>query len=259
MIKKFSFSFILLASLYTTTKIKAFETADLFSLIDSIESTDTDIFSANSMNYTKELFTPQTTLRAFTRSCASDCDGILEAQNIFAQDLYQFTHPINQRSILDYPEFYFYACLPCWCGDKIWQPFVHLFYNETHKGNFTRDRTGINSYLSFESIPNFEQFGLDVNTPRVLDLFKNLKIQERRAGVMLGGAHHYEKWFFSFRTPLEYLLRNFFLTPQEVKAIQSDPLFNDLDPATDDAQEVMKFAREHLVSDRIGVGDTFKC
>lgn len=236
-----------------TIHLYPFQVNDLFSLIDTVENENDDI---ETLDYQKEDYTPAKTLRAFTRSCNDDCDGIIEAQNIFERDLYQFTHPINQRSIQDLPEFYFYACLPCWCGDKIWQPFVHFFYNETHKGNFTRDGTGINSYLAFENVPNLEQFGLDIDTQRVLGLFEKLKIQERRAGIMLGTAHRYKNWYFSFRTPLEYLIRNFFLTDQEVKNIQADPLFNDNDPATTDEDEVTKFARDHLISDRIGIGDT---
>ena len=254
MIKKYILSLIFISQF----PLHSFEGVDFFSFMNSAEEQDSldDIFTPDVMDYEKPLYTPLRTLEGFTRSCETSCDGIIPLQNIFQRDLYRFTHPINQRSLQDLPQFYFYSCLPCWCGDKTWQPFVDLFYNETHKGNFTKDGTGISSYLAFENIPSLEQFLVDLDIQRVLSLFENLKIQERRAGAMIGAAYRYKNWYFSFRTPLEYLIRNFFLNEQEVKNIQAEPLFNDDDPSTGDEEEVKKFAREHLIADRIGIGDT---
>ena len=244
--------------LITPFPLISFDIPDFFSFVSNVEDIDEDMFTADVMDYEKPDYTPQRTIRAFTKSCNDDCEGIIQAQNIFQRDLYNFTYPLLQRrSLLDNPQYYFYACLPCWCGEKIWQPFVHIFYNEAHKANLTRNRTGISAYLAFENIPNFEQFGLNnIDAQRVLSLFKDLKVQQRRTGVMLGTAHRYIDWYFSFRTPVEYLIRNFFLDDQEVKAIQGDPIFNDANPTTDDKDEVHKFAREHLIADRIGIGDT---
>lgn len=73
---------------------------------------------------------------------------------------------------------------------------------------------------------------------------------------MFGTAHRYRNWYFSFRIPIEYLIRNFFLNDKEVLAIQAEPLFNDNNPTTDDQEEVTRFARAHLIADRIGIGDT---
>ncbi|MGE0207159.1 MAG: hypothetical protein AB7R69_04920, partial [Candidatus Babeliales bacterium] len=214
------------------------QTTDLFSFIE--EGPDEPI------EFKPEAYTPERTLRAFTRSCCTDCDGILATQGIFSQDLYKFTHPINQRSILDLPEFYFFSCLPCTQKGNVWQPFIHLFYNETHKGNFTRDGTGINSYLAFGFARAFEQFGLNFPIRDALSLFEDLKIQERRAGIMLGAARYYSDWYFSFETPLIYLFRNFYLTPEEVRAVEA--FFGDSGD--------LSFARQHLIADRFGIGDS---
>jgi hypothetical protein len=215
-----------------------------------------DNFYSDSITYRKPTYTPAQTLVAFTRSCSDDVAGIVEAQKIFIQDLYRFTHPINQRSLLDLPQSYFYYCLPPVCACKEWEPTIQLFYNGNYKDNFTKDSTSISSYLAFDNIPNLEQFGLEIDARRVLSLFEDLKIQEQRAGLMIGVLKKFDTWFLSFKAPFEYLIRNFFLTEAEKRAIETDPLFNDLNPTTDDEEEMMRFARRHLIADRLGIGDT---
>ncbi len=127
--------------------------------------------------------------------------------------------------------------------------------------NFTKEGRGISSYLAFRNINLIDRidsitspFGISV--PRVLSLFRNLKMQERRSGFMFGTLRRRCKWIFESRTPLMYQIRNFFLSDAERKAIQNEPIFDDDDPDTDNEDEVKKFARKHLISDRLGIGDT---
>ncbi|MEX0940126.1 MAG: hypothetical protein WDZ41_02105 [Candidatus Babeliales bacterium] len=230
---------------------------DLTSGFDSIlDNMEEDITFPD---YDKEKYTPERTVKAFTRSCSLDPDGILPLQDLLMQDIYKFTHPINQRSLLDYPIGYFFSCLPPSWFCKTWQFSTYAYYNQTSKCNFTKDGTGISSYLNFgiaNLIPDLEEFGLDINIPRVLSLFEDLKLQERRAGVMFGAQRRKNNFYLEFRLPLEYLIRNFFLNDAEVREIQAEPIFNDQDPGTDDKEEVHRFAREHLIADRLGFGDT---
>ena len=225
-----------------------FCSVDITDIQQLIQSTDEeiDIFPEDE----KPLYDTWETVKALTRSCASDPTGILEAQGLLQNDFYNFTHPINQRSIQDLPQFYFFLCPPPACAYKSWQFLVEAFYNETHKANLTKNSTAIKSYLNFGLAREFEQFALDIDIPQVLSLFANIKVQERRAGIMLGGLRTYENWYVYFRTPIEYLFRNFFLTDAERKAIEAAQLF------VVDPQFQMEFARKHLIADRIGIGDT---
>lgn len=221
---------------------------------------DLDIDTDDIMHYKKPAYTAAQVVRALTRVPGLDASGVIELQNILRNDLYLFTHPINQRSLQDMPEFYFFGSLaPEWYCTS-WYMAIQPFYNENHKDNFTKDRTDIAAYLNFDNpalINGLEGFlPNDIDLPRVLSLFSNLKIQERRAGIMFSFYKQQKNWYFSFLFPLEYLIRNFFLTDEEKRIIESEPLFNDGDPSTNDEEEVDKFARQHLISDRLGFGDT---
>jgi hypothetical protein len=236
--------------LFVMQSLLALELTDLTSWEIAIEQ-EGDFFP----DYEKEPYDTWRAVKAFTRSCATDVDGIIQAQGILQKDLYNYTHPINQRSIHDLPQFYFLLCPPP-CACKSWQFLVEPFYNDTHKGNFTKDSTAIKAYINFGLAKDFEPFAIDIDLPHVLSLFEDLKIQERRGGIMVGGTKSFGSWYFHIRTPVEYLIRNFFLTDAELKAIDAEPLFNDDDSSTDNDEETNNFTRRHLIADRIGIGDT---
>lgn len=253
MINKQKILFLLTALLTYTYQCDAMDTPDLSQWIQTTDD-DSNIFP----DYDKPLYDAWSTVKAFTRSCVTGVDGIIDAQGLLQNDLYNFTHPINQRSIQDLPQFYFFLCPPpayaCTCPS--WQFLIEAFYNKTHKTNLTKESTAIKSYLNFSLARELEQFAFDIDIPHVLSLFENLKAQERRAGIMLGGLRTHGKWNVGVRTPLEYLIRNFYLTDQELKEIEAEPLFDDTDPDTDNDKETKNFIRKHLIADRFGIGDT---
>lgn len=200
-------------------------------------------------------YTKEQTLRLFTRQCQDDPPGIIRAQLIFRTDLYKFTNPINQRSIQDYPEFYFYSCLPPVKAPDGWTVRIDPFYNQTSKANYTKDGTILSSYLNInnpallEDLSILQDLGFDIDIPQLLSIVSRILLEERRGGIMVGGVYHHKRWFFEARIPIIYQERNFQLTDIEQLQIQS-LLGISIDDAT------MDFAREHLIADRLGFGDT---
>lgn len=231
---------------------------DILQVIDTIDFLDEPVNSA------KPPFTKKDTLGAFTRTtraCSEEQTSIINLQGILRNDFYIFTHPIAQRSIHDYPQFYFFSCLAPTHLCKCWQLQVTGFYNQEFKANFTKDSPFIPSYLNFNNptfIQELDNFAalLGLNTPRLFSLLSKIKLQERRGGIMFGAIYHQKHWFLEVRTPLEYFERNFYLTESEKREVEAEPIFNDQDPDTQDDEEVDKFAKQHLVADRFGIGDT---
>jgi len=187
----------------------------------------------------------------------------LNAHIILQEDLYKRTHPINTRAIHDFPHFYIDTCClsPCLKHFGV-QPFFHFVWS----GNFTKNSKFINSYAALDNQnilqeldelnrnPDSKNRQFDI--PEILALFEPLKIQERRAGFMFSEENHWEYWKFWVKAPIIYLERNLFLTNKEKKAIEDADIFNDNDPTTDLEEQQVKFARQHLVGDKVGIGDT---
>jgi len=178
----------------------------------------------------------------------------LDAICLLQQDLYKRTNELNQRSLLDYGLFLpqkFY-CKPNTLG-------FHTFYNQTTRDNFTRTSTDIESYLAIFKPTLIQEiirvidnagFELPIDPQAILPLFKCATIQERRTGFMM---HYMHRWQNNVRlrlmAPLYYLESNFFLTPQELDRIEEQ--LGITDPEEDD-----RFARNHLIADTFGLGDT---
>lgn len=176
----------------------------------------------------------------------------LDALCILQQDLYLHTNELNQRSLLDYGIFLpqKYTCSP-------WDVGAHFFYNQTTRDNYTRNSTKLCSYLAIfqESLLDEIQqriSDLNLNTPvdlrSAIPLFAGMTVQERRTGFMMHGMRRWGSCRFRFWFPFYYNESNFFLTPQELDTIQS--ILGVTDPAED-----TKFARKHLIADKMGFGD----
>jgi len=167
----------------------------------------------------------------------------IDAQSKLQQNLYLHTYNVNQRSLLDMPQFLIHEyCLP-----QRWQINSWFFYNETTRANFTDEGTNITAYWDLENanfIQNLDQLDLGVDIPTAIELFGLLKMQERRGGFMFGVAHANGRFNLEFKTPLYYLERNFFVTPAEEKLLEE--FFGPSDPEQ----------QKHFISDRIGFGDT---
>jgi len=180
----------------------------------------------------------------------------LNILNILKEDLYCRTYPLNYRSLLDLPFIRPYR----WFKERNRKFGIQLFYNQTSRMFFTKKSDALYSYLAIcnsnllrklseiasqEIIKEqFPDFNLDPIC--IFPLFRNMTVQDRRAGFMFSGAHSWRWLTFRAYIPLYYLERNFYLTTQErlrveeVFGSQSDTVFQD----------------QHLISDKLGIGDT---
>lgn len=235
----------LIASPYVHSEVATTSYDDQWDILTDETTTD-DLFYDEGI-FAKEPYDAARTVKAFTRSCIVDPDGIVAAQNLLKEDLYNFTNPLNTEAIQDKAGFKFLSCFP-----QSRQFFWQLFYDQTLHMNYTTDSTAIKSYLAFNNISlirELDELAINVNIPDILMLFENIKTQERRIGFMFGGLGLQNKWYFEVRTPLLYEIRNFSLTEQEQQDIED--VFGKGDP-----DEETKFARRHLISDKLGIGDT---
>lgn len=176
----------------------------------------------------------------------------LNALCILQQDFYLRTNELNQRSLLDYGIF-----LPQKYCAHPWDIGAHFFYNQTTRDNFTRTSTKLCSYLAiFEEsfLQEIQQRIIDLGIETPVDLqdavplFRGMTIQERRTGFMFHGMRRWGSSRFRFWFPFYYNEANFFLTPEELDAIEADLGITDPEEDTD-------FARKHLIADKLGFGD----
>lgn len=203
---------------------------------------------------------PERTVTFHTDSCVpvteicdliTNCDpGGICLQQILLNNIYKYTNTINVRSLLDSPQYYFYNCFD---GNF----FVNTFFNMTPAGYYTIDGTQISSYLNTHQPGIINAVGPfcpdNINVPSIVELVNPFRIQERRAGFMLGGRHTHNNWYGKYYFPVYYLERNFYLNNEEKKRLE-EALDLDTGPVSD--AEGNAFAREHLITDKIGLGDT---
>ena len=134
------------------------------------------------------------------------------------------------------------------------------FYNQMRKAYYTENSPFISSYINLSTKDLIESLGED--TPlkdagfgEVLDLFQEMKVEERRLGAMFGVYDQSDHSIYNVYLPLYYIEHNFFLNNQEVNNLTNSQFFKDygVQPDTEGEQT---FALEHLVNDRLGIGDT---
>lgn len=197
-------------------------------------------------------YTVKTALEILTKACGSDIpdEPVIEAQALLQEDVYLRTNPINQRNFpVDYPGSYFLAC-----SAQGWQPYISFFYNQTNKGYFTQDGTTLDSYLALDNanlIGKIDQLAFGFGAVQLFSLLSQVKIQERRGAIFLGGAGFKGPWYIEGQVPFLYVARNFSLTPEEKRALENELIFGD----TDNPLELDNFTRKHLISDQLGLGD----
>lgn len=171
----------------------------------------------------------------------------IEAQIVLQEDIYRHTNPINTRSLLNLPGFYHHYNFPE--ENYFW---MQLFYNQTSNGYYTKDSDQLKSYILLNDpnvIQRIERFETGLNFPDILAVFSNMKLENRRTGFMFGLQHVWCKWHVRAYAPLYYLENNLSLTLEEQKQLEQ----LGLPPVDDDA---MQFARDHLIIDKFGLGDT---
>jgi len=181
---------------------------------------------------------------------------ILDILPILQEDLYCKTYPLNTRSLLDMPFVRPYRWHKEWDRKFGFQ----LFYNQTSRMFFTKECDNISSYLAICN-PNLlrklseklsediirEQFeNFDLNPICVFPLFRNMTVQDRRLGFMFSGSQRWRRFTFRAYAPVYYLERNFFLTNEERRRVEE--IFG--------AQSDTTFQDQHLISDKLGIGDT---
>lgn len=169
---------------------------------------------------------------------------------------YKHSNSILNRNIHDLPTFNWVDIRPG-CLNLSVLPF----YNQTSKLFFTRSSPFIKSYLNITGEDFIDALTaiVDVADPtiqpeEILPLFQNVKLQERRAGLYFRTGAHQNQWDLEFSVPLYYIERNFFLTPEEIEEISFSPALRDLSEGSSNS-EAEELLTEHLVSDRVGIGD----
>lgn len=170
---------------------------------------------------------------------------------VLESDFYRHTNPINKRRILDLPYFTLHTDYP-FCA-KTWQYRAELLFNQTLRQYFTQDSSSIDSYINI-NIDSLEDFINDLDTgldiPKVVEVVNGTRLQERRLALMLGAFKVFDCVSFEIKAPLLYQIRNFFLNEAEQDAITA-ALNKEHSSETE-----LEFAQQHLISDRIGLGDT---
>lgn len=182
---------------------------------------------------------------------------IIGVQNLLEKSLFCHTNPLNTRNILDLPTF-----LPqkvdTYCYNTTFG--ASLFWNKTDRMHFTGSSHSMCSYLSVfgdnvlekiqDSVDEIKKFipDFDIDPINILILFQNMTVQERKLGFMFHFEQDFKCAHFMALLPLYYVERNFFLTPQEQDAIESE-----LGVLETESQN--QFAEEHLISDKLGFGD----
>ncbi len=177
---------------------------------------------------------------------------------LLREDIYKkTTGPVTRRSLLDMP-----ALTPDFFDADCWLLTADFFLNFSPKVFFTKDSAFLSSYIALnnQNVINSIADSLfpNANVPELFGSLGRIKLQQYRAGIMVGVARHYPCWTFTARIPLYYLLENFFLDDEEIDRIKNNPFFRDDDGGLGNTaeNEVRRFILKHLVSDRIGIGDS---
>lgn len=176
---------------------------------------------------------------------------------ILEQNLYIRTNELTQRSLLDYPIF-----LP-----RRWINYTgtygfDIFWNKTNRMYFSQNSSNISSYLnigpsdlidalslSHAKIANIFPLISSYSPDKIAPLFRNFTVEQRRIGLMFHAEKRVKKVFFYLFVPIYYIERNMFASEIEQEALTL--VFGRLDQQSQDT-----FAKNHLVSDQFGLGDT---
>lgn len=224
-----------------------------YTLPSSASDTDEmDMFNDQDiMNLIPTLDVPIT--RAATAPLIAELLIDVGAATILQQEIFCHTNPLNHRQLLDLPIFWQPRKLTPYC----WNLGTHIFYNQTKRGYFTCNSSSVSSYLAINSPellaslePTAQKFLSDftLDPAAVLPLFKDMTVEERRAGLMMHGDRQCGRVYFSFFAPLYYLENNFILSEKEIEAVE-DAL------GETNKDDALTFARKHMISDEFGLGD----
>lgn len=181
--------------------------------------------------------------------------GIIE---LLQEDIFLKTNRINKQNILDMPIMGNQLIL----STRNRVTGFDLFWNPMYHGYFTKHSPCISSYINLtgesliDAIENtlervkelFNNPLLNIDVEKILGLFKNMSLHQRRLGFLFYHVHRHNKIITRFKIPLYYLERNFFLTPEERACIAQE--FGEATPEEED-----ELRKHHFESDKLGFGD----
>lgn len=181
---------------------------------------------------------------------------------LLKKPFYTYTNPLRYKSILNFQK----HCLALYDTTK--EQDVSFFYQQIDKGYYKDSHTGICDYIDTKQdgiIKVLDELEFnDILLPDVLALFDNLKIQERKVGILFqkNGSLYDKKW--TFQIPFLYQEHNFYLSPYERSLINNQPLYTkreapkqveEASAKAGKSSSPIDFFRNHLVSDKIGFSD----
>lgn len=186
----------------------------------------------------------------------------IKPHRLLKNPVYLYTQPLRRREIIDEISFNF----PRYNFAKSFS--IMPFYHQMSQAQFKRDRTGIKDYIDMSQtdlINTINELALDydddddndvdltsINIPDLLNLFANIKVQERLLGFMFQYTKKFEnQWTLSWHFPLLYQEYNYFLTKNEISAIETSDFFKQFKTG-----DYWEFVTNHLLSDKLGIGDT---
>ena len=216
---------------------------------------DMDIFT-NDPDFDEMTFGPEDMTRTTPVDTVKNLNdfGIVD---LLQHNYYLRTNPLNKRNLLDYPLFLDQKL----SYDCPWVVGAHGFYNQTPTSNFTSNSTAISSYLAVcdpalladvqQTLEQARELGFITNIDpfSFLMLVSPITVEQRRVGAMLHAVHYWQRGDVRILLPLYYLESNFQLGQEEKQALEVV-----LGAQTVPEQE--RFQRDHLISDKIGFGDT---
>lgn len=184
--------------------------------------------------------------------------AIIDVAKLLKNNIYIKTQgPVRTRSLLDEP-----SLIPYYFDNDYWVYTAQLFFNYSPKVYLTKNSPYIKNYIDLTNKNIVSQLSesefIKANIPEVLGLFHDIKLKQYRAGLMTGAAYEGDNFNFNFRLPLYYLLEHFYLNEDEIKNIKNSPFlkFEESSIGTTGEAEVRDFVFKHLVSDKVGIGDT---
>ncbi|MFS8506887.1 MAG: hypothetical protein LVQ75_02015 [Candidatus Babeliales bacterium] len=164
-------------------------------------------------------------------------------ESLIGKTFYIYTNPFRTRSYFDLETFQIFS--QAGSDNLTFSPF----FTQTSKAAFHKNKKYIHSYVDIDQKDIFEKLDeetfTDIQLPLFLSVVRNVKIQDRQIGCMLKRSTYVLDWNVNFLLPFLYQERNFFLTQQEIKILESLGL----------ASDNFNFAQEHLISDKVGFGD----
>src|SRR3990167_5747062 len=182
--------------------------------------------------------------------------------NVILSDPFYFsTRPIQSKNIIFQP--LFGPNRPTrMCS--LWLPYetalyIDGFYNQTTHARLLNDDIFLDSYVNLgpSLLELIDTQELNFNVPDIIDLFRPLKVQERKIGCMFyteTALPHDLR--LQVTLPLYWIERNFYPTEEE-----TDRIKNAIDAAykaagfTPPVIDPMVFAKQHLIVDQFGPGD----